>query len=1128
MEKQRYEDLTPQQKLDEYINIYMDSKTNQDEFEVRFGTKYFNKISKIDFENIISKVKSMGFYAKNIDGDAYLNIQNEYADARSGRMKLSNIRTTLFGIHNIQKYCKENNIDSENIPYGVEFLQKFSKRVEEENLRPIDFNDFHFRVNYKTERKLKHTKPEVVQLLQNWKETKKVFRYIKRFTFVHSLSTRYPFKIDCSIVKTSNKKRNYIPTYNIEDSNVFNNPENYEIEIELINTTAKHINPAYSGESLSQDITPQTFLLSKLRNGIKLILSGWQQTNFPISYKEIEEQQREYKSLINESYEKESKQETKNQQRRISTRDFIGPSSISLELQNIVPEQKDANIPNINAPYTVTDKADGMRKLLFINKKGKIYLIDTNMNFQFTGSITKHNKYFNSILDGEHVLHDKEGNFINLYLCFDIYMIDKRYVKQHPFYISEIIEDDPNTYRLKLLSKFTNGIDAQCVSRYYSTPLVIKSKTFYSNIDKNIYDQCKIILDGVDDDTMFAYETDGLIFTPSNKSVGSDEVNKLTAPRKTTWQYSLKWKPSHYNTIDFLVTTLKDESGKEIISNYYQEGMNLISGQQINQYKTIILRVGFDENKHGFINPCQDVIDENFPENNYGDDKSTYKPMPFVPYDPSPNFPVYKCNISLDNRGDSKYMLTEDKKQIFEDNTIVEFRFEKTNKKYWQWVPIRVRHDKTADYRKGNRNFGNAYHVAESVWRSIHHPITEEMITLGKNIPDIVDENVYYNRTTNKSFTRGLRDFHNKYVKRKLIVDVSKRGDSLIDMTVGKGGDLSKWIDARLSFVYGIDISKDNIENRIDGACARYLKMKKKYHTMPRALFSHGNSSLNITSGKAFYNEKGKQIINALNGVGTKDRQSLGNGVYRQFGKYRDGFDIVSNQFSIHYFFENSQTFNNFLQNVSENCKVGGYFIGSCYDGKKIFRKLRNKEEGESVFLMSKENTKIWDISKKYSSNEFLDDETSLGYTIDVYQETINKTFSEFLVNFDYLTQVLETYGFIPAPQEEVKRMGFPRAIGSFSDLYTTMMEDIERKKINKTNIGKATIMTQNEKTISFLNNYFIYKKIRSPNAKQVSQMLTGKSQVVKDQEEDTESKKSLPAKRKVKKYVKKVKLPDN
>ena len=122
MEKQN-EDLTPQQRLEDYINIYMDSKTNQDEFEVRFGTKYYNKISKIDFENIIAKVKSMGFHATNIDGDAYLNIQNEYADARSGRMKLSNIRTTIFGIHNIQKYCKENNIDPENIPYGTEFYK---------------------------------------------------------------------------------------------------------------------------------------------------------------------------------------------------------------------------------------------------------------------------------------------------------------------------------------------------------------------------------------------------------------------------------------------------------------------------------------------------------------------------------------------------------------------------------------------------------------------------------------------------------------------------------------------------------------------------------------------------------------------------------------------------------------------------------------------------------------------------------------------------------------------------------------------------------------------------------------------------------------------------------------------
>ena len=38
----------------------------------------------------------------------------------------------------------------------------------------------------------------------------------------------------------------------------------------------------------------------------------------------------------------------------------------------------------------------------------------------------------------------------------------------------------------------------------------------------------------------------------------------------------------------------------------------------------------------------------------------------------------------------------------------------------------------------------------------------------------------------------------------------------------------------KLSFVFGVDVSKDNIENRIDGACARYLKMHKKYSSLPR------------------------------------------------------------------------------------------------------------------------------------------------------------------------------------------------------------------------------------------------------------------------------------------------------
>ena len=42
------------------------------------------------------------------------------------------------------------------------------------------------------------------------------------------------------------------------------------------------------------------------------------------------------------------------------------------------------NVPNIRKDFVVTDKADGERRLMFIDPKGRIYLIDTNMSIIFT------------------------------------------------------------------------------------------------------------------------------------------------------------------------------------------------------------------------------------------------------------------------------------------------------------------------------------------------------------------------------------------------------------------------------------------------------------------------------------------------------------------------------------------------------------------------------------------------------------------------------------------------------------------------------------------------------------------------------------------------------------------------
>jgi hypothetical protein len=436
-------------------------------------------------------------------------------------------------------------------------------------------------------------------------------------------------------------------------------------------------------------------------------------------------------------------------------------------------------------------------------------------------------------------------------------------------------------------------------------------------------------------------------------------------------------------------------------------------------------------------------------------------------------------------------MFTEEH-EMFEEDMIVEFRYDFAKTGFWKWVPLRVRYDKTHELRSGINNYGNAYHVANSNWTSIHNPITDEMISTGKNIPEYaVNDDVYYNRSTNDSNTRGLRDFHNLYVKRKLIVGTSRPHDTLIDFAVGKAGDMSKWIYANLGFVFGVDISKDNIQNRIDGACSRYISAHKKHNKMPGAMFVQGNSSLNIRSGEAFMGDKDREIARAIFGKGPKDRETLGQGVYNAYGVGHEGFQVSSVQFALHYFFENQTTFHHFMTNIAECTKVGGYFIGTCYDGRTVFNKLENKNKGDSIVIMSEDgNTKIYEITKQYAQTGFPDDENSLGYSIDVFQETINKTFREYLVNYDYLVQILEDYGLVPVSRDEARHMGLPNSSGSFRDLFDSLENELQRYPERSVDYGTSLRMTSGEKTISFMNRYLVFKKVRNVNTESIAKAM--------------------------------------
>ena len=1097
---------TPQERFDNLVKLFYNtnpfiySEINH-ELEVKFGTKGIKALTRNDYDNVIQKLKSSGFkIVGDSNGEYYLRIQCEFLDSMTGRFKVSDVRTEIKGLHNIQEYCKSNDIKSlfATNPVSVDFIHKkpgFVDTERKERVRQVDFDDFNFRVSYQTEEKVKRGIQYFI--IENWRKSKKEFRFINRVSFEHP---EFPFIVDISITKFGNRNLDrygrenrgpMIRVYTLEESNVFNNQEGYELEIEINN---KRIGP-------STTFHHPALIVESLRKVIKYVLSGLQGTNYPISYPEQNQVIESYMKLIWKD-EYESK-------KFVSSKNFVGPNSITLQLKNIAPFDSNSNEANIRKEFVVTEKADGERHLMFISAEGKIYLINTNMDVIFTGAKTINKECFNTLLDGELIAHDKNGNFINLYAAFDIYYVKNQDIRSYTFMLLENEKDIYKSryqvlkyieYNLKPMSIMdTSRKDEKTIkdmmekyktAQEFMSPIRFSVKEFFpNNSNQTIFEGCNTILQKVHQGR-FEYITDGLIFTHAFYGVGVNSIGKAGPKTKITWEQSFKWKPPQYNTIDFLVTTMKGGNGDDSIKSYFEDGLNNDASVQHNEYKMIELRCGFKESKDGYINPFQDVIDDRIPEftHRYEDKQDNdYLPKRFYPTEPyDPNAGL--CNIMLRMDGSGGKKMFSEENEVFEDNTIVEFRYDLEKEDGWKWIPLRVRHDKTAKMRRGEKEYGNAYKVCNENWKSIHPSgrINEDMLCTGLNIPSIsVSQDVYYNTPAGKFKTEAMKNFHNLYVKKSLIVGASKQGGTLIDFACGKGGDLPKWITAKLAFVFGIDISKDNLENRLDGACSRFLNMKKSNKNVPYALFVNGNSAFNIKDCSAMLNDKAKQITSAVFGRGPKEAEKIGKGVSRQYGKGADGFNVSSCQFAIHYFFENPDTLRGFMKNIVECTKHNGYFIGTCYDGKIVFNELKKTKTGDSVKIVEG-GRKIWEITKGYGGETFEDDSSSIGYRIDVYQESINQTISEYLVNFDYLNRVMSAYGFELISREEAKDMGLPEGSGLFSELFLHMMDEITKNKFKAKEYDQAPYMSASEKKISFLNRYFVYKKIRTVNTENV------------------------------------------
>jgi hypothetical protein len=88
---------------------------------------------------------------------------------------------------------------------------------------------------------------------------------------------------------------------------------------------------------------------------------------------------------------------------------------------------------------------------------------------------------------------------------------------------------------------------------------------------------------------------------------------------------------------------------------------------------------------------------------------------------------------------------------------------------------------------------------------------------------------------------------------------------------------------------------------------------------------------------------------------------------------------------------------------------------------------------------------------------------------------------------------MLSNYGFVLIKKEEAEPMGLSNGTGMFSELFTEMESEIEQNPHKAADYRRAATMTEDEKWISFMNRYFVFKKTNNVDAERIYKQFVSK-----------------------------------
>ena len=968
---------------------------SQDELIFKLIADY-NKL--VTDNEVIIKFNNNSDWTENEFNNFISMMRNNYTETIEDEfLEVSNNDNYLIinKIAPIINYCNTNT----NTPLN----QKWENRniIKEDNI--IDLFDVN--LNFTA------SQQEKIDNIKDFDKLDKQFKFIKKFNY----DLKDGIIASALLIKSSNSDKYY---KSLKESKVLSSKQKYEFQILVKNT--KHL--------LSNII-----IIIKSLFVSNIILTKKQQKDVLESYDKLVRKDIQLPPYIKDII-------------------LLTPKPVTLEQKNLI-NPDDYGAISILKNYTVTEKADGERILMYINNTGDVFLINSSLKVEATGIKAKKEAY-NSLIDGEYVSCSKRTDIIkkNLYAAFDIYYLNSNSLTSLP-----LITDTKDKSRYEHLVKTKDYLDISNSEIEY----IIKNHVY----SDNIINDCKEILENP---KKYPYEIDGLIFTPAKLALYSYYP---TLPGIITanqgWDRVFKWKPPEQNTIDFLIKFVGDvkKDGIKYKKIGLYVGFNPITTKDLTIEEGLRLRYDKNYSKEQYLKQKE------MTKNKEDFIPTLFKPVIYYHID------VEYAYIKIDSSGN----LRAENNDKIETDSIVECRYNLEKK---QWIPIRVREDKTRIFKKGIfSKTANSLPVAINIWRSIHNPISKELI-IGSTKLKMKDtdediegkaleaDDIYYSRGIPRRslLSFNMITFHNIGINEKLYLK-SKNRENLLELACGQASDLSRWINANYKFVLGLDLAKDNIYKANDGAYARIIREFGKFNKNKgvekgyffNSAFAAADCTVDIKSGNAGVDNDSKELLKIIMNKQSKNIKPH----YKYIaGKGADGFDTITCMFAIHYFFESVNKLEGFLNNVSSNLKKNGIFICTFMDGESVINELTKSDEGivEGRKELDGNSYLLWAIIKRY-----VNEDDNYNKKVDIFIENTQRLIPEYLVNFNFLTEKAKEFG-LEIIETEL-----------YSTSFNKLKENISSDEDKQTSLDKILLELDKDeiqKKFSFLNRWAIFRKI--------------------------------------------------